>query len=40
MAMTGMYGRIQEVEQVGMWDFFDALAYVRAQADFRSRLGQ
>jgi hypothetical protein len=40
MAMTGMAGRIKEVQELNMWEFFDMLAYVRSQAEYRRRLSE
>ncbi len=38
VALTGIMGRVKDVEQTNMWDFFDVLGYLRSQGEFRKNL--
>ena len=35
VSLTGVMGKVKEVEQVNIWEFFDLLSYLRAQNDFK-----
>ena len=40
VALTGIIGKIKDVEDTNMWDFFDVLGFLRSQEAFRNALSR
>lgn len=38
VALTGIIGRVKDVEDTNMWDFFDILGFLRSQEAYRNAL--
>jgi len=38
VALTGIIGRVKDVEDANMWEFFNTLAFLRSQEAFRNAL--
>jgi len=38
VALTGIIGRVKDVENENMWDFFDILGFLRSQEAYRNAL--